>query len=156
MWLADCIFDVAVTGETRFAEDAARAQPEVERLGNVTVESPLVAAVSGLRLADATTLLDAGADPDTRSSDGRPVLHLATLFGDVDAVQLLLDHGADPNLADDAGSTALHIAAFWGFDDVARILLENGADRHRRDGNGETPAEVATNLHHDALARTLE
>jgi hypothetical protein len=156
MRLANCVFDVAVTGDRRFADDAGGLEAEVQRFGAIPAESPLVAAVSTLRFDDATTLLDQGADPDSKSMRGQPLLHQATLLASVEMVRLLLDHGADPDLTDDSDSTALHIAAFWGFDDIAQLLLDKGADRRLRDDRGRTAADVASERHNDELAEILQ
>lgn len=71
----------------------------------------------------ARELLDAGADVNARSDDGRTALLIAATLGeDADAwdgltvaainmVKLLLERGADVNAADAAGDTAIHHAA---------------------------------------------
>jgi ankyrin repeat protein len=61
-------------------------------------------------LRELRSLLDAGADIDSRDTDGRTALMLATLNGRLDAVQLLLAHGADRAIADTRGVTPLAAA----------------------------------------------
>ena len=41
-------------------------------------------------------LLDAGADPNARSTQDNTALHLAAMHGFEDCVRSLLEHGADP------------------------------------------------------------
>ena len=54
--------------------------------------------------------LAAGADPDARARDGRPVLHLAVAAGADAAVMALLDAGADADQLDGHGLAALDLA----------------------------------------------
>ncbi len=152
--VADCAFDVAATGNDQFATDAAAAEAEADRMAP-TPASPLVAAVTGVRVDEVANLLAAGGDPDETDADGRTVLLLAVPTGRADLVDALLDAGADPNRAGDDGTTALHVAAFWGFDDIAQRLLDAGADRTVPDDLGRTPAEIASAQGHVELAEQL-
>ncbi len=75
-------------------------------------------------------LLDHGADPNLRDSEGLTPLMLAvrvrprraTFCWPPDAVELLLDRGADPNLEDRIGMTALDWAAWSGLRDAANYF----------------------------------
>ena len=78
----------------------------------------LVAALTGHR--DITkTLLDNGAEVDTRADDGRTPLMLAATRGDNDLVSLLLASGADPTLIDRSGETAGTLALSKGYTELA-------------------------------------
>ena len=56
------------------------------------------------------TLLDAGADPNTRDKYGFTPLHRAAIFSKIPAVvQVLLDAGADPGAQTENGLTALDL-----------------------------------------------
>jgi len=68
-------------------------------------------------------------------------LHYASIYGSVEALQLLLDEGADPNPANQAGATPLILAA-WSFERV-RLLVEHGARVNVATNNGITPLIVA-------------
>jgi ankyrin repeat protein len=50
-------------------------------------------------------ILDAGADPNFRDSDGRTAMHISACEGHADVVELLLDRGAEPVVEDQWGST---------------------------------------------------
>ncbi|MBV9272947.1 MAG: ankyrin repeat domain-containing protein [Verrucomicrobia bacterium] len=68
------------------------------------------------------TLLDNGAEVDTRASDGRTPLILASGKGNKELVQALLAAGADPSLTDRAGETPKTVAAAKGFSEIAELL----------------------------------
>ena len=67
--------------------------------------------------------------PDTANGIGQAPLHLAAMWGHLDAVDLLIKAGADVNIANDYGITPLHYAAEKNQYDIAKMLLENGANK---------------------------
>ena len=68
-------------------------------------------------------LVDKGADPDARDSEGRtPLMLAAQKDRNLDKVQVLLGAGADPNLTDPSGSTALEIAERAEAAGIANLL----------------------------------
>jgi ankyrin repeat protein len=74
-----------------------------------------------------TAALDAGLDPDSRTSGGTTPLMAAAL--DADKTRLLLSRGADPHLRGRAGTDALTIAASHiGTSAAVKALLDAGAD----------------------------
>ena len=72
---------------------------------------------------------------DTRDSEGRTALLLASMEGHARIVALLLEKGANPNVADAEGKSALR-HALHEHPEVAKALLEGGADANERDGDG--------------------
>ena len=66
-------------------------------------------AVQGRSVANATLLLDHGADPNARDHKGFTALHRAAEMGELQIVKLLLDRGAFPDL-DAGGHTPLSLA----------------------------------------------
>jgi ankyrin repeat protein len=56
-------------------------------------------------------LLEAGADPDAKTSAGDSALHLAAFAGKLAIVRALVEGGADLNLTDGAGKTALQVVS---------------------------------------------
>jgi ankyrin repeat protein len=97
----------------------------------------------------ASQLLEAGADPNTRTHDGHTPLMLVAQHNENDAMlTALLDRGADPNARDAMGSTALFHALVHEprFDDPATVqtLIARGAQVNvRRDSDGLTPLHRA-------------
>lgn len=75
-------------------------------------------------------LLEAGADVNTKRTDGRTALMLASEEGHDDCVRALLVGGADTNCATEDGWTALTLACNRGHAECVRALLEAGADVH--------------------------
>ena len=72
---------------------------------------------------------------DTRDSEGRTALLLASMGGHAGIVALLLEKGANPNATDAEGKSALR-HALHAHPEVAKALLEGGADANQRDGDG--------------------
>lgn len=73
-------------------------------------------------------------------------LHLATLYGQVDAVRLILGLDRDGALLEKRashGTTALHIAAGRSLPGVLLLLLRHGADIDATDNSGLRPHDVA-------------
>ncbi len=103
-------------------------------------------------------MIEAGADPDTRSAwSTKSLLEIATEQGDAELVKLLLEHGADPDAAPGESPftmPALVIAANKGEAQIARLLLEHGADPTLR-REGWTAADVALQAGHAEVAQML-
>jgi ankyrin repeat protein len=90
-------------------------------------------------------LLDGGADPNQRGSQGEILLGRATgSESSVPVLGLLLEHGADPNAQDTPnGWTALHYAVGHSRQAPAEVLLKHNANINAQSKNGETPLHLA-------------
>lgn len=89
----------------------------------------LVIAAARGDLAEVTTQLDAGADPNVaRESDGWTPLLFAAQDGYTAVAAALLDAGAAADRGTDDGWTALMIASQNGHEDTVAALLERGAN----------------------------
>lgn len=76
--------------------------------------------------------------------DGITPLHLATLQGHSDIVQILLKHGANPNLKADLDQwTPILVAAKRGFTDICEMLIKAGANVNNVSTLGRSPLHNA-------------
>ena len=71
----------------------------------------LIAAASSGDVRAAEVLLEAGADIETKGSNGETAVIAAALNGHAPVVELLLEAGADPDVQANHGNTALFLAA---------------------------------------------
>lgn len=121
------------------------AAPSLDKLLNSiswTERNIWVATLSGdLPMLQAE--LHQGVAVDARTQEGYTPLHIAAVFGQTAAAELLLSHNADVSLTDKHGNTALHMAVFLGHTDVVRALLAHGADPLARNRDGFSPVDCA-------------
>lgn len=114
-------------------------------------ETPLMVAVRKGNQEMVEILLRAGADPLTRNSERKNVLHLAVENGNIAMVKILsvnkqLIMSTWNRYEDDNSSdyyTPLHISASKGYKEVCNVLLEAGADPLATTGRGETTLHTA-------------
>ena len=101
-------------------------------------------------------LLEAGADPNARDSDGLTALqHVAMMCSGIEGQQrpvakqtleLLIQEGAEVNLHGTKGiakGAPLHLAAEGGYASFVLALIKKGADVNLQDGTGHTPLHYA-------------
>lgn len=118
-------------------------------VGRQRHSSPLMMARSA---AAARALLDAGADPSARNSDGYTVLQHATYLGP-ELAEVLVKAGAPVNgPADRDGRTALWLAACGGNAGVVDVLLAAGADPSVVASNSLSAIECARRSRENARA----
>jgi len=116
-------------------------------LGNMAIQFPLtksiwVAAGTG-DMAMLDDELRSGVSVDAKLFDELTPLHVAALFGQVNASERLLNEGAEFDISDGEGNTALHMAAFLGNTSIVKQLLDVGADPMRRNELGFSSVDVA-------------
>ena len=68
-------------------------------------------------------LLDEGADPNLRSSDGIAPLHVTAMAGNKKICELLINAGADVSLVGKLNKNCLHYAAMSGNIEVAKMIF---------------------------------
>src|SRR5262245_700557 len=107
---------------------------------NFTPQTPLIAALVHNEVAEATRLLDDGADPNEGRFVGFPPVFLAIQRQALGLLRAMAATGADLNARDGSGSTALMWAAFNEHGDAALVeeLLARGADPLAANRAGET------------------
>jgi ankyrin repeat protein len=109
-----------------------------------SLNQALAAALDGDDAEKALQLLQRGARPTVRGSDGRTVLTVAATVGDPDLLASGLTRGVGVDIPDGYGLTPLMWASANGMDRVARDLLAAGADPNLRASSGHSALGLAT------------
>jgi uncharacterized protein len=110
-----------------------------------------------LKMVQGTATFDdkAPIDVNTRGFFGDTPLHVAAVWGDVDAGKILLNAGADINARGEDGYTPLHEAVEQGKQDFVSLLLAHGAALHLRDDMGQTSFEAAETMGNAKIKQLL-
>ena len=125
------------TAATR-GKPAGKSTPPVRRQAGDLLRSVRDGDIDGTRMT-----LQAGADPDIRSSRGWTPLMYAATKGYRLLVSSLLDARASVDLQAADGATALFMAVLQGHEEIAEMLVRAGADPTIKGPTGQTPIDVA-------------
>ncbi|NXP83602.1 BARD1 protein, partial [Passerina amoena] len=90
-----------------------------------------------------------------RNYKGETLLHVASIKGDLAAVEELLKNGADPNVKDNAGWTPLHEACNHGHGEVVELLLRHRALVNTTGYQNDSPLHDAARNGHLAVVELL-
>lgn len=90
-----------------------------------------------------------------KNHKGETMLHVASIKGDVQALEELLKSGALPNVKDNAGWTPLHEACNHGHVNVVEMLLQHRALVNTTGYQNDTPLHDAVKNGHTAIVRLL-
>ncbi|XP_006162659.1 BRCA1-associated RING domain protein 1 [Tupaia chinensis] len=90
-----------------------------------------------------------------RNHRGETLLHLASIKGDVPAVEYLLQNGSDPNVKDHAGWTPLHEACNHGHLKVVELLLQHKALVNTTGYQNDSPLHDAVKNGHVDIVKLL-
>ncbi|XP_071290326.1 BRCA1-associated RING domain protein 1 [Agelaius tricolor] len=90
-----------------------------------------------------------------RNYKGETLLHVASIKGDLAAVEELLKNGADPNVKDNAGWTPLHEACNHGHREVVELLLQHRALVNTTGYQNDSPLHDAARNGHLAVVELL-
>src|SRR5262245_37365664 len=118
------------------SQKSARAE-----LAQMNIAYTDMAFIESAREGNATAValfIDAGMNPDTKTSAGQSALEAAVLANQVNTVKVLLDKGADVNTKNKNNGTALMNAVWKGHAEIVDLLLSQGADLEVRDDRGMT------------------
>ncbi|WP_300544403.1 ankyrin repeat domain-containing protein [Maricaulis sp.] len=123
--------------------------------GWAQIPDEMRSALSGGDAAGLVRVLDAGADPNARETDGleATALMYAASNPDPALVEILVAAGADPDTHDAMGDPAVNWAAYYGHAAVIAALLEAGASTGDT-GHG-TPVEIVMRRGHQAALAIL-
>ncbi|CAF0981438.1 unnamed protein product [Adineta ricciae] len=148
-WTFNCrtLIDAARNGETAECEDLIRLGVDIndsDTYGNTAVWTSYFHE----HLDTLFTLLQLGADPNTRSGEILcSDLHRACSLGDRTLTEILIECGGYVNISDRNGKTPLIYALEYPSSkytlDLISYLIEHGADVNHRDEHGLTPLHYA-------------
>lgn len=104
---------------------------------------PVVSAVRDNNEQRVGQYLAEGGDPNRVSSNGEPLLYVATgSRGGIEVMRRLLTGGANIEGTNRNGRTALHNAAGWCHVQMVEELLAAGADPSATDNEGNMPVDT--------------
>lgn len=95
--------------------------------------------------------------PTIHSCDDRgfTALHVASLYGQPQIVDLLLARGACADVSDYSGSTPLHYAASRGHQNALLLLAHAKAEIQCRDNEGNSPLHLCAGNGHECCVKAL-
>lgn len=76
------------------------------------------------------SLINAGADVNSRDASGTSPVHLAVRFRRPSILEVLINHGANINARNSINMSALEIAVRAQDEEIVNILLSGGAELH--------------------------
>ena len=121
----------------------------------------LMSACASYRSEMVGFLLQAGAEVNMKTNDGKTALHVAVGSSPSlpekqrDCVRLLLKHGAQVDALDKSGGTALMDAAWFGCLPSVLELLTAGASLKIKDAQGRTAKDLASLKKRDGIINAI-
>jgi hypothetical protein len=103
------------------------------------------------KVAELSSFLAGGGDPNTLDSAGNTPLIVACQNGHLQVCKLLLASSADLNASNFKGNTALHYCFSYGYEEIGTYLIECGADDLQTNSEGLTCYEGLTQSDLDML-----
>ena len=96
-------------------------------------------------------------DVDSLDDEGRSLLHIAGLKGNLTAATELLDLGANSDIQHEIYGSALQVAAYIGSEAVVRLLLDRGASINAQGGRfgNALQAAAAASANSEIIVRLL-
>lgn len=140
-WVGDTIIDYIDPAQAEY-----RAKEEQQRA--IELATALHHEILSGDTSSVATVLARGANPNSTTADGRPVIFEAALHGFWDVVALLLNHGADPNSKDRGGhSSIIWYAVVNNKPEIVNLLLQKGADPNSKVKGGYPIIAQAAGYH---------
>ena len=152
------IFDAAARGDLAAIDRAILSEGiDVDLPHPESGATPLIVAAAERAGVDATTLLlDRGADPNAKKTNGDSALHWACYHGDWDVASVLLNAGADVNASGDLRNSPLHMAATGSHEVLCAELLARGANADAKNEFQVVPSSTARGEECVATLKTCE
>ncbi|GEM_PF-594365 len=139
-----------MNGATASDHAATKGHAEIVQLlkGESVPNNRIISAASNGNTDLVQILLTAGANVNTKDTEGRTVLMLAVSHGHFFTAKVLLDRGADVNAKSNTGLTSLMYAAMNGDTSIVQALLAKKADVNAKNNKGETAIIYAKGNHY--------
>ncbi|KAL5270992.1 hypothetical protein ACHWQZ_G001591 [Mnemiopsis leidyi] len=106
----------------RLLREGANPNSLLKRKGGLSAFHLSVGLSGSKALEIVAVLLDGNANPNNRAFDGLTPLHIAAMWGHLQAVELLVNSDADIEICDNDGKTALMLSRDMGQYHVSRYL----------------------------------
>jgi len=150
-------FETAAVGERKQLERLLAKDAKLIEARNAFGWTPLHFAAFAGNIANATLLLDRGADIHSRAHSRfrNTPLQVALLTGQYEMAKLLLERGADVLDRQAKGFAPIHEAAQLGRIDLIELLLAHGAEINSRSDDGRTALTEALRGKHEDVAEFL-
>jgi len=130
------LFHAAFNAAADQVECLLKHGAEVNRADNTGVTALDICLQGKVNIKALSLLLDAGADVNAATNEGKRPLHFAARSGSAEAATLLIAKGAEVKAGMQNGNTPLHFASSV---EVARVLLDHGAEVNAPGAGGWTP-----------------
>jgi len=136
------LFEAAIRGDEGQVRRLIRRGVDVNARFGKSATTALHVAARRNATGISRALLDAGADPNAKTTRGETPLQVAVLTGSCDVIRILADGGADLGMVGVSGMTALHLAAASGRLASVQALIAAGADANAVSVGGGTPLSM--------------
>ena len=120
------------------------------------IDKQLFRAAKYGNVTEIRNLLKQGANLEFKNRKGYTALHIATIKGYLDVVELLIEAGANIDNVSNIGSTPLMSAAYRSYTAILQALLAAGADTKPRSDNGNTAFDIAEKFGDPACEELIE
>jgi ankyrin repeat protein/beta-lactamase regulating signal transducer with metallopeptidase domain len=127
------LFAVCAVPTTLVLTTRAGTQPNAKSLHEAVIAG---------NVEQVKSLIDKGADINTKNEVGRTPLHEAAYYSQREVAKVLIAKGANVNATDSSGKTPLY-EGVRGTRYVCELLIANGARVNARDNSGNTPLHYA-------------
>jgi ankyrin repeat protein len=153
--LVDQLYEAVHAGNEGEVDKLIEKKVDLNKLG-LSGQPLLLSALRRHRYQIAHLLLNAGANPNAYSTNGRTILIEMVLSAPTEPVEILLKNGADPNLQDKRyKKTALHMAIDFNNLHHLDVLIKAGANLNIVDSRSETPLFLLTRSGYTGYAEFL-
>ncbi|CUS14479.1 unnamed protein product [Tuber aestivum] len=120
--------------------------------------TPLISAIKTKDFKLVRMLVTQGRDIDldVKGIGTASPLHIATMYGQYDTVELLLNHGANPNVEDHRGDSPFVLAVNGGHEKIVRLFLSRGCVDLEKLDNSKMSVRLFKERYIYGIVRTLD